>query len=677
MAQVALECEVGLVRVRILKALGVGESEGLDGQRYPRCQVILIHPDRLRARRGIETLFIRQIGKRRRQTPEQSLKRVAGIQRTAGVGRSGEKNDLGRLRAVGNVGDKCQTQQGMVIEHSIRRPYDSLAVFCWIPGDADARSNIVGVSRNSLSDAQKILPLSRHRIQRTELRCQLHVVTNAVVQSQIRSDSPAVLEKRTERCIGEPIMRIANALNKVRGNPGSIRLYGAQARKRSRELQVGGGDAAEVIDAAKIHGEICRDRQEISVAAEFEAVASNRPGEIVGDLITLFRAPHKRKWLAAKKCKSGDVYGDVPAARSTRKSIQKSAACIVETEFVDLVVADCPLVLSGQGPVVKILIGGAGERVLSEVLRALCLDFNSSLVAGADAATQHDAVVAGEIMINPQRVKIGALGHGKVSNEAIQRHKGLWHETWPRRRTGRGKPAEIREDADALRPHSAERHARRTTQKRFILDQAIGLRRESSGLCGRESLQKGRLLRSHLDDTKWERKGATRCIHRVERYEIKVAGSDRRESRLLPPRALPGKIEKGLIFFYRPAKIKSRLDPSVGWIGDSAERIHCLKISIAKISESRAVNIIRPGTRNDVHYTARRAPVLSRVAVGDDLKFLNCFLRNRGANPIHRVVDCISSIHIHQIGAGALSANVQTGGWRVSDGWRFVTRLHG
>src|SRR5207237_8323147 len=114
--------------------------------------------------------------------------------------------------------------------------------------------------------------------------------------------------------------------------------------------------------------------------------------------------------------------------------------------------------------------------------------------------------------------------------------------------------------SDALQPHSAEHHARRNTQKRFILDQAIGLRRESSGLCGRESLQKGRLLRSHLDDTKWERKGATRCIHRVERYEIKVAGSDRRESRLLPPRALPGQIANALIFFYRRAKLNRRLD---------------------------------------------------------------------------------------------------------------------
>src|SRR5205823_8557034 len=105
---------------------------------------------------------------------------------------------------------------------------------------------------------------------------------------------------------------------------------------------------------------------------------------------------------------------------------------------------------------------------------------------------------------------------------------GLWYETWARRRGRCRKSAEIEEHADLLRPHSAERHAGRTTQKCFVLDQAIGLRRESSGLFGRESLQKGRLLRSLLDDPKWERKGATRCIHRVERYEFKVAGSDRR-----------------------------------------------------------------------------------------------------------------------------------------------------
>ncbi len=116
-----------------------------------------------------------------------------------------------------------------------------------------------------------------------------------------------------------------------------------------------------------------------------------------------------------------------------------------------------------------------------------------------------------------------------------------------------------------------------------------------------------------------------------------------------------------LIFLDRAAKGRSCLHPRVGRIGNRAEWIHRLKIPIAQIAVNVAMKIIRSGASDDVHHTARCSAVFRRVTVGDDLEFLHCLLRNRGANPVGRVVGGVGAIHVDQVGAGPLPAHVQSG----------------
>src|SRR5207248_8884551 len=144
---------------------------------------ILIGKYRVRLE-GIEALLVRQISKAgiasgEAAGVEDSLEKISGveIQRAASRGRrAGDGDHLRGLRAVGYVGVEGQCQQGMVVEDAIRSTHYRFATRGRVPSDADARRHIVVVTRNALTDAQRILRRLGRLINGVEGRRQLKVI---------------------------------------------------------------------------------------------------------------------------------------------------------------------------------------------------------------------------------------------------------------------------------------------------------------------------------------------------------------------------------------------------------------------------------------------------------------------------------------------------------------------
>src|SRR5437660_10794949 len=114
----------------------------------------------------------------------------------------------------------------------------------------------------------------------------------------------------------------------------------------------------------------------------------------------------------------------------------------------------------------------------------------------------------------------------------------------------------------------------------------------------------------------------------------------------------------GLVLLDGSAKCGAGLQAGVGRILHGAERIYGLKIPVPEVAEDIAMKCVRTGAGDDVDYAAGGTAIFGSVSVGDDLKFLHGFLRNRRANAVHGIVGSIGAIHVHQVGSAALSAHV-------------------
>ena len=112
---------------------------------------------------------------------------------------------------------------------------------------------------------------------------------------------------------------------------------------------------------------------------------------------------------------------------------------------------------------------------------------------------------------------------------------------------------------------------------------------------------------------------------------------------------------------------------SIGGIRNGAEGIYRLEIAVTHVAIGGAVEIVGTGAGDDVDHAPGGATIFRGVSIGDDLKFLNCLLRNRGPDAVHGVVDGVGAIYVDQVGAGALSAHVEAGGWGGADRRRVVT----
>src|SRR6185312_5457258 len=98
-------------------------------------------------------------------------------------------------------------------------------------------------------------------------------------------------------------------------------------------------------------------RDEVTVHAKLDVVRALRPGKVVGKLVALLGAVDERKRLTAKEREARNVDRHVAASRGPREVVEQAPPGILESQLIDLVRADGPLVLPGNVPVVIVLQG--------------------------------------------------------------------------------------------------------------------------------------------------------------------------------------------------------------------------------------------------------------------------------------------------------------------------------
>ena len=115
----------------------------------------------------------------------------------------------------------------MIVEDACCSAQHCLLIAHDVPGKSDAWRPIVFVARKSLLDADSVLRCqdvcrrqsdAGKRIRETNRRNLLRnlvVITNAIVDVQMPTDSPGILSKESDRPIINLAHRVAETLNKV------------------------------------------------------------------------------------------------------------------------------------------------------------------------------------------------------------------------------------------------------------------------------------------------------------------------------------------------------------------------------------------------------------------------------------------------------------------------------
>ena len=95
-------------------------------------------------------------------------------------------------------------------------------------------------------------------------------------------------------------------------------------------------------------------------------------------------------------------------------------------------------------------------------------------------------------------------------------------------------------------------------------------------------------------------------------------------------------------------------------------------------AEDVAVELIRAASGHDIDDAAGGAAELGHVVADDELELLHRFLRDGGANTVHRVIPGVGAVHRDLVRAGALAAEVDAAGGGRADRRRAVAlRLRG
>src|SRR5207237_8068854 len=131
-------------------------------------------------------------------------------------------------------------------------------------------------------------------------------------------------------------------------------------------------------------------------------------------LIALHDPANERKGFSSEKGKAWNVDSYIVASRCAGEAVKQAAAGILKTKFIDLIGAECPLVLASETPIMIVLRRSARARVLTDILWTLRLHLYPCQVAGTHPPRQHDRVVVGEVVVQAQRATPGRLGRGRV-----------------------------------------------------------------------------------------------------------------------------------------------------------------------------------------------------------------------------------------------------------------------
>src|ERR1022692_5299293 len=128
-------------------------------------------------------------------------------------------------------------------------------------------------------------------------------------------------------------------------------------------------------------------------------MASDGPGKVIGELVTLLGALNIRVRFATDESEPRNIDRRGAASRSAGEVIEQPAARKLEAQFVHFVVADRPGILRHESEVPVGLIRSAGERVLPEDL-ILSIDLNSGNRAGAHVGPKTQAIVAAHVVVD-------------------------------------------------------------------------------------------------------------------------------------------------------------------------------------------------------------------------------------------------------------------------------------
>src|SRR5690242_14024014 len=376
---------------------GDRKHERQNGQRKSRGDVVLICKKRSRCER-IKSLLIWKVEhvrqliqsaleKRRAIQIGRAVQRISGdtgaTSRVSRRRRSQRKHSasrraasrgdqLNRAAAIRGRGIKRYCQQWVIIEQAESRSYHGLSVALGVPRDAEARSHVVVVARNSFLNAKRFFCRSVERIQRRKQRRDFHVVAYSVVESQVPIRAPAVLKKEPDREIIERLVRLADALNISSGNSQTVGLQAGGSEElddltgwqshgvgKRAVRHRGSRKTAEIDDAAIIQLEDLRlagtQLDQVVIPTHLEGVISADQTHMVCEFEAPLDAVHRRVRLASEVGEARNVHADIASARQLGKSKMQAAASHLCPELVEAGGAQYRVVLEDDVEVSRLI----------------------------------------------------------------------------------------------------------------------------------------------------------------------------------------------------------------------------------------------------------------------------------------------------------------------------------
>src|SRR5205823_8724829 len=107
--------------------------------------------------------------------------------------------------------------------------------------------------------------------------------------------------------------------------------------------------------------------------------------------------------------------------------------------------------------------------------------------------------------------------------------------------------------------------------------------------------------------------------------------------------------EKRFVLPYGATESASELTTAVSVKGRGSQQRPGISAFVTEISVDRSVHVIGAGFRDHINDAAQRASVLGAEAVVHNAKFVDCFLRRRGALRARRFVNVVGTVHGHGI----------------------------
>src|SRR5580658_8302237 len=231
-SKIPLNTQIRLFGICVYEILALRITEWLKSERKSCSEVVLVDEQRIGKIKRLKLLLVGQITQRsvqsrrggrsalrRERIHQQPLKNRNRIQipRVArdGTCRRAAKRQLNALRTIGSIAQKIQPEERMVVEQSVRSAHHRFAVTLWVPSDTNSRLDVIGIRLNAFLKAQEVISGERQSIRGGKLRRKLDVVTYAVVQRQVLTNSPGILPERPQRLIAKRVARASDALNEV------------------------------------------------------------------------------------------------------------------------------------------------------------------------------------------------------------------------------------------------------------------------------------------------------------------------------------------------------------------------------------------------------------------------------------------------------------------------------